>query len=75
MGIELMADVEAIHIEPLQVRPVDRNGHWPCPFCGQTRPTDGAYSARVRNRTGPEHERWVRVCGGCVATLPRAVAS
>lgn len=75
MDIETMRDVEAIELKPLQARPVDRNGHWPCPFCGQTKPTDGSYSARVRNRTGPEYERWVRACAGCVTTIPRAVTS
>lgn len=67
----MLRDVEALHIEPLRARPVDRNGDWPCPFCGTVKPTVGAYSARVRNRIGPEYERWVRVCADCVATLPR----
>lgn len=69
--MELLRDVEALQIEPLQVRPIDENGEWPCPFCRRAKPTKTAFSARVRNRTGPEHERWVRVCADCVIRVRR----
>lgn len=70
--VPTLRNVETVHLEPAGSYPQSTAGDWPCPVCGRREPTANSYNARVRNRTGPPLERWVRVCADCVASLPRA---
>ncbi|MDQ4129936.1 MAG: hypothetical protein M3133_02920 [Actinomycetota bacterium] len=62
------SEIEVIDLQPPRSAGICGRT-WPCPLCGQRRPTDLATHANIRERVGPSFQRWILVCDECTGQL------